>query len=152
MYRGKLRFLSERAAGKCRTDRQEQLFTDGCTYSSSSTTTVALQLWLSPVRGATFLVSLPPPLSHPRRLLLSLFALLVDGERLLFDSEREKERSSRWGESGSGRERERERESLWGRAMKNQGRREDWFSEVVVEEEGCSERRKRERSPTIIAF
>ncbi len=29
--------------------------------------------------------------------------------------------------------------------MKNQGRREDWFSEVVVEEEeGCSERRKRE--------
>ncbi len=36
--------------------------------------------------------------------------------------------------------------------MKNQGRREDWFSEVEEEEEGCSERRKRERSPTIIAF
>ncbi len=111
MYRGKLRFLSERAEGKCRTDRQEQLFTDGCTYSSSTTTTVALQLWLSPVRGATFLVSLSP-FSHPRRLLLSLFALLVDGERLLFDSEREKERSSRWGESGSGRERERKRELM----------------------------------------
>ncbi len=90
MYRGKLRFLSERAEGKCRTDLQEQLFTDGCTYSSSSSTTVALQLWLSPVRGATFLVSLSP-FSHPRRLLLSLFALLVDGERLLFDSKRERE-------------------------------------------------------------